>query len=228
MPSEVDIANGALAYLGDPAILSVLYPPDGSPQSAMCARFYPMARDALLELHAWGFATKRVALPLLALTPPSSWLYAYSTPNDALNLIAILDPAALDDTVTGVSGFLDTAYSSSASSFGGVGYYTPQAYKSEAAADGTGVIYTNQANAVLIYSAAITDPTQFSPLFTETLQWFLSSKIAGPLLKGNEGRRMTEVCLAAFKYWLAMAENSDANQNTSHPIGQTRWIQGRR
>ena len=59
MASEVDICNLALSHLGDTATIASLDPPEGSAQAEHCARFYPIARDSLLEMHAWGFATSR-------------------------------------------------------------------------------------------------------------------------------------------------------------------------
>ena len=50
MASEVDICNLALGHLGDNATVASLNPPEGSVQAQHCARFYPIARDALLEM----------------------------------------------------------------------------------------------------------------------------------------------------------------------------------
>ena len=73
MASPVDICNTALAYLGDVANVVSIDPAEGSAQAEHCARFYPLARDALLEMHDWGFATRRVALAGLA-NPTTQWL----------------------------------------------------------------------------------------------------------------------------------------------------------
>lgn len=52
MASEVDICNLALARLGDNATVASIDPPEGSAQAEHCARFYAIARDSLLEMHA--------------------------------------------------------------------------------------------------------------------------------------------------------------------------------
>jgi hypothetical protein len=187
-----------------------------------------MARDSILAEHDWDFATKRVALSLLTQTPPSTWLFAYAIPNDAIDIIAILDPSALNDTVTGVAGFSNGGYGSDTSSFGGVGYYTPQRFVSELGTDGSLVIYTNQANAVLRYKVRVTDPTKFSPIFTEALSCLLAAKLAGPIIKGKEGRAATLAWMQQYMYWLGKAKELDANGKMDHPQGQTSWIQGRR
>jgi hypothetical protein len=64
--SEVDICNLALGHIGDSATVSSINPPEGSAQAEHCSRFYPIARDSLLEMHNWGFATKRTNLALLS------------------------------------------------------------------------------------------------------------------------------------------------------------------
>src|SRR5512135_2814386 len=101
MASDVDICNLALAQLGDAAAVQSINPPDQSAQAAHCARFYPVARDALLEMHTWGFATLRVALAQVS-NPFPQWQYAYAAPSDAINYLEVLDPNALDDYSVGV------------------------------------------------------------------------------------------------------------------------------
>jgi hypothetical protein len=103
--SEVDICNMALGHLGDDATVASLDPPEGSAQAEHCARFYPMARDAMLDAHKWGFATRRASLALLSETPPSPWRYAYAQPADALNLISMLAPDAADDNSVGLPAY---------------------------------------------------------------------------------------------------------------------------
>lgn len=223
MSSEVDISNVALGYLGDDASVSSLSPPEGSAQATHCARFYPICRDSLLEMHSWGFATKRQSLALLAETPPSPWAYVYAQPADAINLLAILAPDAQDDYSTGLAGYTGGECPGS----NRTGMYTPQPYTTETDATGAQVIYTNQVNAVLRYTALVSDPTQFSPLFTETLAWLLASKLAGPVLKGETGMQAAIACLKQFNYWLAKATESDANQARHQVAQNTSWIANR-
>lgn len=220
MSSEVDICNVALGYLGDDATVASLSPPEGSAQAAHCARFYPIARDSLLEMHSWGFATKRSSLALLAATPPSPWAYQYAQPADALNLLAILAPDATDDTSTALVPFGGIACA-------GIGAYTPQPFTEEINDTGASVIYTNQQYAVLRYTALMSDTTKFSPLFTEALAWLLASKLAGPVLKGETGMQGAIACLKQFREWFAKATESDANQSRHQVTQNTAWIANR-
>ncbi len=89
MSSEVDIVNLALSNLGEAATVSSIDPPEGSAEAEHAAMFYPMARDSMLEMHEWRFATKRV---LLALTGSDTfeWTYAYALPAGMLRALAVL------------------------------------------------------------------------------------------------------------------------------------------
>ena len=223
MASEVDICNNALALLGDTATVVALIPPSGSVQAVHCARFYPMARDQLLEMHTWGFATKRVSLALLSETPPSPWTYVYDAPSDVLNFLAILDPNATDDYSAGLAQYGNVSGSYNYN----VGIYTPQPFATEMDSTGNQVIYTNQQNAILRYSGKITDTTTFSPTFTEALTRLLASKLAGPVIKGSEGRAESKSQLAEFKIAFGAATMSDANQHRQKPAQSVDWIVNR-
>lgn len=223
MASDVDICNMALGYLGDDATVASLNPPEGSAQADHCARFYPIARNTLLEMHNWGFATQRIPLTLLSNIPTSPWTYAYAQPNLAVNLLEILAPDATDDyseglipygNVTGVSG-------------NATGIYTPQDFSTETDPNGNDIILTNQANAVLRCTVLITDPTKFTPLFTESLAMLLASKLAGPVLKGDTGIKAAMAWLNQFNTWFAKATESDANQQRHEVAQRTDWIVNR-
>lgn len=225
MSSEVEICNLALANIGDSATVASLYPPEGSAQAEHCARFYPIARDSLLEMHPWGFATKRIQLPLLT-SNWSEWDYCYALPNDTLNLLAVLPPDATDDysattvdpDIAGLPYFAPVTVTTA---------YTPQPYTAESLDDGTQVIYTDQVGAVLRYTLRVTDSTKFSPLFVTTLGWHLASMLAGPILKGDAGAAESKRCAAMAQAFLARATESDANQRRTQIRTITPWISGR-
>ncbi len=212
MASEVDICNLALGHLGDRATVASIDPPEGSAQAEHCARFYPISRDTLLEMHAWNFATKRVVLPQLGSGWPE-WDYAYAKPNDAIVILAVTPPGVTDD------------YSAIGSTMASA--YTPQPYSVEVDADGADVIYSDTAEAVARYIARVTDTTRFSPLFVEALTWHLAAKLAGPVLKGDAGAAEAKRCMQMADYWIAKAKVSDANQRMVRPTHTPSWIGAR-
>ena len=223
MASDVDICNAALGELGDTATVVSINPPSGSIQAALCARFYPIARDALLEMHTWGFATRRVQPALLAETPPTPWAYAYQAPSDVLNFLSITDPNATDDYSAGLQQYGSVT---GASQFN-IGLYTTQPFAVEMDQSGNQIILTNQQNAMLRYSGRVTDTTTFGPLFTEALTKLLKSKLAGPVIKGSEGRAEMKSALEEFKLALGAAMASDANQHLKKPAPSVSWIANR-
>lgn len=222
MASEVDICNLALAHLGDVAGVSSISPPDQSAQAKHCARFYPISRDALLEMHPWGFATKRMSLALLS-TDSNQWSYVYAGPTDVVNYLKIIDPDASDD----FSSTLVLANSLPGSVNAGQGVYTPQTFIVETNDDGDELVYTNQENAILVYSALVTDTTKFSPLFVETLGYLLASKLAGPIVKGEEGRKVAADMLKTAMGYLGRATTSDANQRRTNISPSVPWMVNR-
>jgi hypothetical protein len=220
--SEVDICNLALGHLGDNATVASLDPPEGSAQAEHCARFYPMARDALLELHDWNFATRRAQLALVG-SAWTEWLYAYAQPSDCLNVIAVMSPDANDD----YSSQLNMGFSQVGSVNNGQGIYTPQPYVCEIDDQGRQVVYTNQQNAVLRYVAYVTDTTKFSPLFTETLSWRVASLLAGPIIKGDAGRAEAKRCAGMAEAVMIRATESDAAQRRVTPRQSVNWMVNR-
>jgi hypothetical protein len=222
MASAVDICNLALAHLGDVATVASIDPPEGSAQAEHCQRFYPIARDSLLEMHSWGFSTKRATLALLGSNWPE-WRYAYACPNDMLNVLAVLDKEAADD----YSVPIPQPYSNIATVNAGQGFYTPQPFSVEALDTGAQVIYTNVENATLRYTARVTDTTRFSPLFVEALSWLLASKLAGPILKGDAGAAMSQNCMRMFLSVYGRATASDSNQRRTNIQQSVGWMANR-
>lgn len=220
MASTVDICNLALAHLGDEATVSAISPSDGSAQADLCARFYPIALNSLLEMHPWAFATKREVLGLLSGQDVSEWLYCYSAPTDMVNPLAVLDSEATNDYS---ASFVDQNEYPAMNGLP-LGIYTPQTFVIEAATDGTSVIRTNLENATLRYTGLITDTTKFSPLFTNALAWLLASHLAGPLLKGDAGRKATADSYRMFMDAFARANSSDASQRRANVAPNTPWM----
>ncbi len=222
MASEVDISNLALAHLGDNATVATITPPDGSVQADHCARFYPLARDALLEMHNWDFSVSRAALALVS-TNATGWTYTYAAPANVINLISVLDPQAPDDYSAAVQS--STWYDPPILS---VGQYTPQPFQGEIdGITGADLILTNQVNAVLRYTKRVTDTTKFSPGFTRLLSWLLAADLAGPVMKGEAGAAAAARCLSVFGKLFSQVAVSDANNRQIKPRQNVAWMSRR-
>lgn len=199
MPSVVDICNVALARLGDNATVASIEPPEGSAQAEHCARFYPLARDSLLEMHPWRFATRRAKLARLD-AECGEWAYAYAVPAQTIRILSVQPPGCS---------------------------YQPQQYVTEATADGHPVILTNQPNATVRYIGAVSNSDLFPPLFVDALAWLLAAYLAGPVIKGDAGAAMAKICTQTFLATLSTARVSDANQQKVQPDHVPGWIAGR-
>lgn len=232
MVGEVDICNLALGYLGDSANVSSLNPPD-SVQAEHCQRFYPLARDALLNMHNWGFATKRTSPASIAVPAEASgmWAFAYIAPADALTIQRLYDPSQSSDLTQTIPQPYDTWWpgSSSVPAFNtsGSGVVVPQPFSVETDTHGDQIIYCNVTGAAVAYTAQITDTTKFSPSFTVALAWLLASYLAGPIIKGTEGIKMATACLKAFAAAKATATESDSNERRIDMSSTTPWMAAR-
>ncbi len=223
MSSEVEICNLGLAHLGDSATVSSIDPPEGSSQAEHCARWYPIARDSLLEMHDWGFATTRAVLAEVT-TTFTEWQHAYAYPADTLKILAILASDAVDDYSVAYP-LASTVYGSTCVNQRGV--YTPQKFSTESDQAGNRIILTNQENAICRYTRKIIDTSKFSPLFRDTLGWYLSSYLAGPVLKGETGIAIGKSSLGVAMGMLAQAKLSDASQQRQDISQQVPWLVGR-
>lgn len=182
MASAVDIANIALSHLGADAVVTQLSPPDGSVEAGHCARFLPIARQAAIATHSWAFARKRVVLALLT-NDSTQWAYKYQVPSDCLRTRKILAADELD---------------------------APE--RNSALYDREGdAIYTDQPDAVLIYTRDITDTTKYPADFVSGLGMVLAGYLAGPLIKGRESISIGDAWMKAGMNALRAAAAQDAN-----------------
>lgn len=194
MSSEVDICNLALSHLGDEAQVIAITPPDGTMQAALCGRFYPLARNVLLELYAWPFATKRVAVAQVDNPSPDDWQYAYALPSTCIRPLAALYP-----------GVAAQSLSNDAPDLGSFPYIV------ETGQDGKAILYTNVQATVLRYIDLVTDTQRFTPGFTVSLSRLLAAYLSGPILKGATGMKVAQDQLKWFDLEYRRAAAASAN-----------------
>jgi hypothetical protein len=226
MASEINICNLSLAHLGDSATVASINPPEGSAQAEHCQKFYPIARDTLLEMHAWSFSARRGTPAQLANTWPM-WKYSYAYPSNAIEILSVLPPDAENDYSTTYRPSDATSGFAYFSPLVAAGMYMPQQFSIESNESGERVIYTNQENAVLRYRAYVTDTSKFSSLFVLTLSWHLSSMLAGPVLKGDAGSAESKRCASMMSAFLARAVSTDSAARNIKPEQIVPWVSGR-
>lgn len=86
--SNVEICNGALGLIGDDPITSLT---EGSKRANLCNSFYPLSLDAVLRLHPWNFAVKRVSLAPKTQAPAYGYSAAFAMPSDLVRLLEVTD-----------------------------------------------------------------------------------------------------------------------------------------
>lgn len=195
MASAVDICNMALGHLGDQAIVSSINPPDQSVQAGLCATFYPIARDAVLERHPWSFATKRALLQAVAnADQPTSWEYSYALPAQCLVPLKVLPEEYTSDQQS-------------------------LPFAVETLSTGDKVVYCNYKAPTMLFIAAVTDTTKFSMLFVVALSRLLASFLAGSRIKGTTGIKLSQAQLEFYeKVALPQARIADSNARLDNTL----------
>lgn len=160
MATDIDLVNIALSHLGNKANVGAIDPPDGSVEANWASRFWLQAVYSALEMEDWSFARKRAQLAPVALPLGTTWAYAYGMPSDCIKARRVL---------TGDMGQFED--------------------DSEPFSVESGMLLTNRASAVLVYTYPLTDATKFPPAFGNALSYELAAYLAGPILKGTEGAR---------------------------------------
>jgi hypothetical protein len=87
MTTLTDLANAALAYLGDAAV-STITDEDSKP-AVLCNQFAQAAIDEVLRMGRWNRAARRATLVRDAEAPPFGFDYSYRLPDGWLRLLEI-------------------------------------------------------------------------------------------------------------------------------------------
>lgn len=196
MASVVQICNMALSHIGSDARVSAISPPDGSVEAGHCATFYDLVRTEMLEPANWRFAIKRAALAEVTNTS-TAWAYAYARPSDCLNPKRVLRVGTVLTVFTQDDVQLSPNDDDSA----------------EFSVEGD-TLFSNEPDAVLLYTYDVTDTTKFTPGFTSALSYLLASYLAGPIIKGNEGVKIGDAMRQRAMSLADTALTSSANASS--------------
>lgn len=84
--SVIEICNNALLMLGDVTITTFS---ENIPAAKLCSNLWPVTRDAVLRLHPWNCAVKRVTLAPKAEAPVYGYSKAFTVPAELLRLLEV-------------------------------------------------------------------------------------------------------------------------------------------
>lgn len=191
MASVVSICNLALSNVGKDNINDLT---EKSAEARACNQFYAQTRDTLLQSYPWKAARKTLSLGEITNDKPGVWKHAYMQPSDCLQVRGIR-PLYADDTSAGALDFTQM-------DDGGREALHPYELEGE-------TLYCNLSPCLLRYTARLTDPTRFSPLFIEALSWHLAVRLAMPLTRDPKIRADA---LTIARTMQAAAEQADVNQ----------------
>jgi len=196
--TKVQICNMALTHIGIKQLISAIT--DDNEEAAMCNLHYDSALETALHEADWGFARRRYTLVAEAGTPPDPWSYQYQWPTNCIRVLRI-DDELLRRRVES----------------------RPQ-YRFETNGSGARIIYTNWADAVVIYTYNETDDQIYTPAFSYYLSWVLAARIAGPLTSSEKLADRTEK-RAMMELERAVAK--DYEREEEGPELEASWIDAR-
>ena len=169
--------------LGDPASVSSIDPPDGSPQAGHCSRWYPIALRRLLEEHAWSFATVKATPSQLAdeKLEPTGFQYSFAVPSQCIRILGVEDST----------------------------YHEPMEYIAMRR-DNVPAILTNQPDPVITYVAYVDTPAIFPNYFIDALVVRLAAYLVGPLRRSDASSQTAVGLLKLYEQALSEAKTADS------------------
>jgi hypothetical protein len=153
---DVALCNMALSRIGIGQQIETLDTgADTSDEVKVCAFWFEKCRDRVLSSFPWPMANKQVDLGEVEEEPNDDWGFSYRYPNDCVVARRIVSGAGTAET-------------------------DPIPF--DLGQDGTGrLIYTDQSEAVLDYTAWYSDAGEFPDVFASAIAYLLASEIAVPL-----------------------------------------------
>ena len=204
--TDVDICNFALGRIGvDRTIASM---DEQSKEARNCKRFYPFARDLVLEAVPWPFAVRAKALaPVTEAELVPGWTNAYSLPQDAASLVEVVPAGEVTDAVGYYTTACDGPWNAPRKS--------RYAFRRALSDDGTlPVVLTNLTDAYGVYVAKVTNTAAFSTMMVSLIADRLAMEIAMPL---TVDPRWFNVCLQRYTAALPDVAARDFEQERAGP-----------
>lgn len=236
MASPVQICNLALSLLGDSGTVASIDPPDGTAPAEMCANMYPIAVNAVLQMHRWTFATRRRTAAPLTNVDPDGWRGVFAVPSDALRVFEVHPrrrrmPIFYDSS----SGYIEQYVGNvNLGRSPWLARYSPRLIIDTAIRDHYAfeigstpdrrVLYTDVREPVIEYVSSETQPSVFSPDFVTALAWYLAYLLAGQRIKAREGAQIALNARKMFDQAFLVAVDRDSTQRSFHRPNVPTWI----
>jgi hypothetical protein len=194
MASVTEICNLALRRARVEVIGDI---DEDSAEARECKILYGPARDYILELYAWRFAKKTVALADTG-NSPTEWSYEYGYPNDCLRINYLLPPGVGQSILKNQVGSIE---------------FDPQPYEVGMRDDDTDrVIRSTPDDAYIAYTSKVTNPDMFSGTFSQAISWHMAADLA-IVFGGDSGQGYRRIAIDEFGKRLAEATTLDVDQS---------------
>lgn len=182
MASQIDICNAALINAGQSTTIAAMN--ESSTAATVLSTLWAMSRDKVTRDNPWRFARRWGTLQQLPASPTTDWLYAYALPSDCLI------PRRIGNNISRVES---------------------QPIPWTTANNGSqNILLTDQAGAVLEYTARVEDATQFPADFAAALALYLGAQICPAL---NVKYDVRAGLMAEYRKEISNAAANSANQN---------------
>lgn len=201
MASKTQIGNLALTCMGVSKPVANI-DTENSLEARTLKQHFDTQRDFVLRDFPWPFASAYATLGLVAGSSDApannEYTFAYRYPSDCLFARRLTLPGGRLSTIK---------------------------IPFQVGRDSQGrLIYTDQEDAELKYTVAITEATEFDPLFVSMFAWRLAA-ICAPALSRVDN--ITKTCLLAYEFEKQRAQAEALNEGESDPPLDAEWIRGR-
>jgi len=195
MASDIEICNLALTRIGVTQPIASFT--ERSKSAELCAVLFSSMRDQVLRDFDWPFAESAIALADIG-TPANGWLYRYRYPANCLKVREIVQPGQR------------AALSSESRIPFKIGY-----------APGGQVIHTDQPEAWVLFTFAVTDSGFFDSLFVNALTWKLAAELSVAIASKVDYRQM---CEQQYNFALGDAQSAAYNEAQDTPEPESEFV----
>lgn len=195
--TEADMANRALAHIGEPAISSL---DDAKRKAAReCKRHFAGVRDALLRETPWQFAKAATRPASIGAAPQGRYLYRYAMPEDCITVLAIEGVAC------------------------GAGAWEVQNAGNDA--DPRCFLDADAASALVTYTRRVENPAQWDELFVDVFALRLAAMV-NPLI-GRDKSRTNDLIALAEQRMAKASQRDAKERSSQYVNGATSWVRAR-
>lgn len=211
MATNVEVANTALSRIGIDQLLESL--DDPRPAGVMTSLHLEPTRQQMLEDYDWSFASRVVALALVAGVTIPGYTYVYRYPVNCLKLRQLTD----DQGARVIRTFWNELDHQTIQR-------NPYTVHADPNTDGSRIICTDVQFAYAWYTYNITDPNMMSALFRSAWAWKIASELAIGL---RTDANRAQFCYEQYRLDVSRATSQMLNEQALDRPKEPETISGR-